>query len=82
MDDFGKSADAAFAFATGLIAGLNLPGATLFMLAAKGLISKEEALWIIDSAREAALKAPNVEVYANGIAQCFDQLRANIAAGL
>ena len=82
MDDFGKSADAALAFSTGLIAGLNLSGATLFMLAAKGLITKDEALWVIDGARDDALKMPMADVYAEGVANSYAQLRANIASGL
>lgn len=82
MDEFGKSADAAWAFSTGLIAGLNLAGATLFMLAAKGVITKDEALWVIDSAAEDAGKAPTADVYSKGTADAFATLRANIARSL
>lgn len=74
-DGFADAADRAWSFSASLVSGLNLSATLMTLLVAKGVLSKDEALWAIDEAAEASAKMDLPEVYAYGIAANFSRLR-------
>jgi hypothetical protein len=77
-DGFADSAMRALSFSGSLIGSLNLSVGILQMLVWKGLIAKDEGLFIIDVAAESAAKMPMPEPYDAGLADAYAAARASI----
>lgn len=75
-DGFADAADRAWSFSASLISSVNLSATLMTILVAKGVMSKDEALWAIDEAAEASAKMNLPEVYAHGITVIFEQVRS------
>ena len=77
-DGFADSAMRALSFSGSLIGSLNLSVGVLQMLVWKGVLTKDEALFIIDVAAESAAKMPMPDPYDIGLASAYDQARRSI----
>jgi hypothetical protein len=77
-DGFADSALRALAFAGSLNGSLSLSLGILHMLVWKGLITKDEALFVIDTAAESAAKMPLPEPYDMGISVAYAEARKRI----
>jgi hypothetical protein len=77
-DGFADSAMRALSFSGSLIGSLNLSVGILHMLVWKGLITKDEALFVFDVAAESAAKMPMPEPYDAGIAEAYATARQQI----
>jgi hypothetical protein len=77
-DGFADSAMRALTFSGSLIGSLNLSVGVLQMLVWKGLLSKEEALFVIDVAAESAAKLPMPDPYDMGLASAYASARQSI----
>lgn len=77
-DGFADSAIRALTFSGSLIGSLNLGVGVLQMLIWKSLITKEEALFVLDTAAESAAKMPMPEPYDKGLASAYAAARLSI----
>ena len=77
-DGFADSAMRALSFSGSLIGGMNISVGILQMLMWKGVMSKEEALFIIDVAEESAARMPMPSPYDSGLASAYAAARAKI----
>ena len=77
-DGFADSAMRALSFQGSLIGSLNLSVGILQMLVWKGLITKEEAFFILDVAAESAAKMPMPDPYDLGLKSAYEAARLSL----
>ncbi|USI78604.1 hypothetical protein [Sphingopyxis sp. USTB-05] len=76
-DGYADAADRAWSFSGSLISGLNLSATMMTILVAKGVLTKDDALWAIDEAAASSANMDLPEPYASGIAGTFARIRSS-----
>ncbi|WP_421991276.1 hypothetical protein [Qipengyuania sp.] len=79
-DEFGDAAMEAFAFSGSLIGSINASVGTLQMLVWKGQFTKEEAMFVLDTAQESAARMNLPEPFQSGVAGAYESAKESIEA--
>lgn len=77
-DGFADSAMRALTFSGSLIGSMNVSVGVLQMLVWKGILTKEEAFFVLDGAAESSAKMPMPEPYDEGLAAAYAAARDSI----